>query len=490
MISVSGKQWEERKISKNLVEKLKQDYKFSEIISKLIISRNFDNAEISSIENKPHLINIFKNNSDFNQSINLLCESINKKENICILGDYDVDGSVATSLLVNFFQHIKQPFFYYIPDRVKDGYGASKVLFEKLIKKKPKLIIMVDCGSTSIEAVDFLNKNKIKSIIIDHHEINKPYPKANIIINPKKDNGYIEYNYLCASALVYFFVDLLIKKIESSFDIKKYLIHVLLATVCDVMPLRKLNRFISMSALENFDINENEVFYELYKLSNKNNKINIGDLGFLIGPILNSGGRLGKSSYATELLTSNKYDVIKKRAAELFFLNQKRREIETTIINEVDFKKIADDIPDDEIDEDWKSILESKTYEREIWTIAKTRINSVEMKSLKDKRVELLDGPDEFDFAMMGKYPRDVLENKFKQELLSICAGLLRETGFGANLRGILYQVMLNHIKTKIFSGKTLCDVDDDDIEFAMMSMPDIRKNFTKSIVAGIIGTK
>ncbi len=110
------------------------------------------------------------------------------------------------------------------------------------------------------EAVDFLNKNKIKSIIIDHHEINKPYPKANIIINPKKDNGYIEYNYLCASALVYFFIDLLIKKIESSFDIKKYLIHVLLATVCDVMPLRKLNRFISMSALENFDINENEVF--------------------------------------------------------------------------------------------------------------------------------------------------------------------------------------------------------------------------------------
>ncbi len=151
MISVSGKQWEEKKVSKNLVEKLKQDYKFSEIISKLIISRNFDNAEISSIENKPHLINIFKNNSDFNQSINLLCESINKKENICILGDYDVDGSVATSLLVNFFQHIKQPFFYYIPDRVKDGYGASKVLFEKLIKKKPKLIIMVDCGSTSMK---------------------------------------------------------------------------------------------------------------------------------------------------------------------------------------------------------------------------------------------------------------------------------------------------------------------------------------------------
>ena len=74
---------------------------------------------------------------------------------------------------------------------------------------------MVDCGSTSNEAIDFLNENKIKSLIIDHHEINKPFPKANAIINPKKDNGYIEYDYLCATTLVYFFLDLLSQKIKS-----------------------------------------------------------------------------------------------------------------------------------------------------------------------------------------------------------------------------------------------------------------------------------
>ena len=83
---------------------------------------------------------------------------------------------------------------------------------KKLLIKKPKLVIMVDCGSTSNEAVEFLNENNIKSLIIDHHEINKPYPKADVIINPKKDNGYIEYNYLCATALVYFFFRLIIKK--------------------------------------------------------------------------------------------------------------------------------------------------------------------------------------------------------------------------------------------------------------------------------------
>ena len=131
-------------------------------------------------------------------------KTIKNKDNICILGDYDVDGSISTSLFVNLFKNLNHPFFYYIPDRVTDGYGATKKLFEKLILKKPKLVIMVDCGSTSVDAINYLAKNNIKSLIIDHHEINKPYPKANVIINPK-NNGYIKYEYLCATTLTYFF---------------------------------------------------------------------------------------------------------------------------------------------------------------------------------------------------------------------------------------------------------------------------------------------
>ena len=137
MISVSGKRWEQKKNNKNAIEKLKQDYDFSEILSKLIISRKFDNDEINTIDNDLKLNNIFLNNDDFKKSIRLLTNSINNKENICILGDYDVDGSAATSLFVRFFQSIKHPFFYYIPDREKDGYGASKKLFQKLIQKNP-----------------------------------------------------------------------------------------------------------------------------------------------------------------------------------------------------------------------------------------------------------------------------------------------------------------------------------------------------------------
>ena len=346
MISVSGKKWEQKQINKNFTEKLKQDYNFSKILSELAISRKFDHDELNTIDNDLQLNNIFSKNDDFEKSIELVTNSINNRENICILGDYDVDGSAATSLFVRFFQDIKNPFFYYIPDREIDGYGASKKLFQKLILKKPKLIIMVDCGSTSNEAIAFLNDNKIKSLIIDHHEINKPFPKANVIINPKKNNGYIKYDYLCATTLVYFFLDLLAQVIKSKIKMSDYLIYVLLATVCDVMPIRKLNRLIALTTLKNFDIKKNIAFNELFNLNDKKNKLNINDLGFLIGPILNAGGRLGKSCYATELLSSDRIDVVNIRSNELIKLNNKRKKIETLILDEINFQNIENENKD------------------------------------------------------------------------------------------------------------------------------------------------
>ena len=100
MISISGKKWIERKTNKNSIEKIKQDYKFSYLLSKLIISRNFNLSEINAINNNLKVTNVFKNIKDFNESSDLLMKSIQKKEVICILGDYDVDGACSTSLLI------------------------------------------------------------------------------------------------------------------------------------------------------------------------------------------------------------------------------------------------------------------------------------------------------------------------------------------------------------------------------------------------------
>ena len=343
MISISGKQWVEKKNNKNSIEKLKQDHNFSEILSNLIITRKFDASEIHSIDNYLELKNMFSNNDDFKQSMVIVEDAIKNNKKVCILGDYDVDGSAATSLFARFFKSLNHPYFFYIPDREKDGYGASKKLFKKLILKKPHLIIMVDCGSTSNEAVDFLNENNIKSLIIDHHEMSKPYPKANAIINPKKDCGYIEYDYFCATTLAYFFLDLLSKKIKNKINIEDYLVYVLLATVCDVMPLRKINRQISIKVLQQFKIKENIAIEKLFDLNEKKNKLNIYDLGYLIGPILNAGGRLGKSNYATELLSTDNINIINERSLELIKLNNNRKDIETAILNDIDFKKIEEE---------------------------------------------------------------------------------------------------------------------------------------------------
>ena len=111
MISVSGKKWEQKKINQNLVDKLKQDFNFSDILSRLIISRKFEDDEIATINTDLDLNNVFLNNEDFNQSIKLVVNCINKNEKICILGDYDVDGSAATSLFVKFLESINHSFF-------------------------------------------------------------------------------------------------------------------------------------------------------------------------------------------------------------------------------------------------------------------------------------------------------------------------------------------------------------------------------------------
>ena len=153
-----------------------------------------------------------------------------------------------------------------------------------------------------------------------------------------------------------------------------------------------------------------------------------------------------------------------------------------------DYEKIKDDIQDDEVETDWQTILDRISYDKERWIITKTRIDTVEAKTLKSKRMEIIEGVSDYDFEVSGTFPREILESKLKGELLNICAGLLQETGFGSMLRGKLYSSMLNHIKKNIFSGKSLSDVDDEDIEFVLYIMPEIRKNFTKSIVAGIVG--
>ena len=364
MLSISGKNWIEIYKNKRLLEKLKLDHNFEEIIAEIILSRKFTELEILTINNDLNISNPFLNNGDFLKSSDILNQSLLNNDKIMIIGDYDVDGCVSTSLFVNFFKFIKANCSYYIPNRFNDGYGATRRLVEKLAKENPGLIIMLDCGSNSKDAVNYLNNKNIKSLVIDHHEMYRPYPKANVIINPKKECEYNEYDYFSTGVLSYFFLDFYIKKNKIKIDLQDKLILVLLTIICDVMPLRKINRVIALNVLKNFKINDNFLFREIFKIKGIKRKLEIEDLGFLVGPLLNSAGRLEDANIVVELLTNDDFSIKKKILNKLLLLNEKRKKIENNFFKKILTNEIKDDkiliLSDNLINEGIIGIIASK----------------------------------------------------------------------------------------------------------------------------------
>ena len=162
MISVSNKVWSERQIEKRLIDKISQDNELSPLLAKLVASRKFSDDEIYSIKNNINLKNYFTNKKDFISASKIIENSIKNNEKICIFGDYDVDGSCATTLLIRFLNNINHPFFYFIPDREKDGYGPSLKILSKLINKKPKLVIMTHFGIKMLKADPLYEARKIQ----------------------------------------------------------------------------------------------------------------------------------------------------------------------------------------------------------------------------------------------------------------------------------------------------------------------------------------
>ena len=274
MKSISGKNWEEIKLSKRLIDKVKIDHNLNDIQSKLIISRNFSEEEVFLIKNKVDFTNPFLHTNDFLSAVRLLKKNILENNKILIIGDYDVDGCLSTSLMVKFLNFYKSKVNFYIPDRFKDGYGADLNLIKRLINKyNPKLVIFLDCGSSSNSAIKYIHSKSISSLIIDHHNTFIPYPLPDVFINPKKNVGYKNYDYLCTTFITYMFIDLYIKLNKSKYLLKDDQIYVLLATIADVMPLRGINKILAVNVIKNFDVNKNFIFKNLFKILNIKKKI-------------------------------------------------------------------------------------------------------------------------------------------------------------------------------------------------------------------------
>ncbi len=346
-LSVRGRNWIFKKFDQEEVIFFKENFLLDEIISRLLSIRKIKKDQINSFL-KPSIKNFLPNPdilNDMKKSSIRTINAIKLNEKIGIFGDYDVDGASATALLGNFFSAIQLPYEIYIPDRIKEGYGPSVKAFKKLIDNGVKLIFTVDCGTLSFEAIEYANKKDIDVIVLDHHQSEINLPKAHSVINPNRLDDESDLNYLCAAGVTFMFLVSLNKELRSQnwFEKKKisepnlinYLDLVTLGTVCDVVPLIGLNRAIVKQGLKVLNTKKNLGIKTLLNICDVENHPSVYDVGYIIGPRINAGGRVGKSSHGANLLLNKDPKEVFKIASELDQFNKERQILEKDVLEKI-----------------------------------------------------------------------------------------------------------------------------------------------------------
>ena len=346
-LSVSGKKWILSKYNQKDLAFIKETFSLDEITSKLLSIRDIKKEEINSFLN-PSIKNFLPNPNnllDMEKSTLRTVEAITNNEKIGIFGDYDVDGASSTALLGNYFNELNLNYEIYIPDRKKEGYGPSIKSFEELIKKKVKIIFTVDCGTLSFEAIDFAKEKKIDVIVIDHHQSEVNLPRAFSIINPNRLDDKSNLQYLCAAGVSFMFLVSLNRSLRSKnwFNNKNinepnlidYLDLVSLGTVCDVVPLVGLNRAIVKQGLKVIKSKKNLGLKTLLDICKIESNPSIYHLGYLLGPRINAGGRVGKCSHGANLLLNKDPKSSFQLASELDQYNKERQLLEKDLLQSI-----------------------------------------------------------------------------------------------------------------------------------------------------------
>ncbi len=346
-LSISKKNWIFKKYNEKDLNFIKENYNLDEITSKLLSIRKIKKEEINSFLN-PLIKNFLPNPNnllDMEKSTRRTEIAIINKEKIGIFGDYDVDGATSAALLGKYFSELSLDYEIYIPDRKKEGYGPSVKSFKELIHNKVKLIFTVDCGTLSFDAINYAKKNNIDVIVLDHHQSEINLPNAFSIINPNRLDDKSNLQYLCAAGVTFLFLVSLNRQLRINKwfdqnnliepDLISYLDLVSLGTVCDVVPLIGLNRAIVKQGLKVIRSKKNLGLKTLIDISNIESNPSIYHLGYILGPRINAGGRVGKSSHGANLLLNKDPKVAFKIAFELDQYNKERQLIEKDLIEKI-----------------------------------------------------------------------------------------------------------------------------------------------------------
>jgi single-stranded-DNA-specific exonuclease len=288
--------------------------------------------------------------ADMHAAAMRLADAVANSETVAIFGDYDVDGATAASLLGRYLRHCGLRPLIHIPDRLFEGYGPNAEAIRALAAQGATLLVTVDCGTTSHEPLAEARKLGLDVIVIDHHQADEQLPPALAVVNPNRLDDLSKLGQLAAVGLVFMTVVALNRELRrrgcwtaerTEPDLLGFLDLVALGTVADVVPLKGLNRAFVAKGLLAMRRRDNPGLTALMDIARLGGPPEPWHLGFLLGPRINAGGRIGRATLGVELLMQDDPSECARIAAELDRLNRERQTIEIATVAQAEAEAMA-----------------------------------------------------------------------------------------------------------------------------------------------------
>jgi single-stranded-DNA-specific exonuclease len=340
--SASGKRWRLRQADERLGQAHAQALEVPEILGRLLAAREVPLGAGASYL-KPTLKDLLPDPSvlrDMDCGAGRLADAVVDGQPIAIFGDYDVDGATSSALLARFLRSVGGDVRVYIPDRLIEGYGPNAPALLKLADEGARVAITVDCGISAFEPLQAAADAGLDVIVVDHHEAEAALPVAFAVINPNRLDEDRALGYLAAVGVAYLLVVATNRELRlrgwyqdkhAEPDLLQWLDIVALGTVCDVVPLKGLNRAFVFQGLKVMARRGNAGLAALSDVAGLDRKPEAYHAGFVLGPRINAGGRVGRADLGAALLSSDDAAQAAAMAAELDHFNAERRTIEALV---------------------------------------------------------------------------------------------------------------------------------------------------------------
>ncbi len=351
--SYSGQRWVSRLADANEAIIIAQKFDIPEILARVIAGRNVDFEHIGDYLN-PTLRSAMPEPygmQDMEKAAKRIAKAIVDGETIGIIGDYDVDGATSTALFLRYVDELKalsndkpnsykRPKFY-IPDRQAEGYGPSKLAVDVLVENSCSLILTVDCGILAYEPIEYANEQKLDIIVLDHHMADEKLPEAYALVNPNRQDDLSGLGHLAACGVCFITLVAVSRILREQHGFKAshlpnlmtMLDLVALGTVCDVVSLTGLNRAFVNQGLKIMSKFNNLGIKSITEVAQVTGDIAAYHLGYVIGPRINAGGRVGNSRLGSDILSTKDQDEANSIALHLDDYNKQRQAIEQEVLD-------------------------------------------------------------------------------------------------------------------------------------------------------------